>query len=108
MKIKIQTPNGKITKATLDAVKELLSLDAQIAELSAKSSGLKEKLKEGIESANLGSIKGEDFNITYKNATTTAGIDTKTLKAEAPEIFKKYMKTGSRKSSISVKGVKAS
>ena len=103
MRMKIKTPTGKVTKATIDAVMEVITLEAQITTLQNQAKGLKDKIKEGIEAQHLGSISTEKFGIVYKASTARNSINTKQLKIDNPKLYKKYLKTSSVASSITIK-----
>ena len=103
MKLKIQTPTGKVTKATIKLALEAIELDRQISDLQTKAKAVKLQLKEGIEAQDLQSIKTEEFSIIYKGATARNSIDTKALKEQEPKIYKKYLKISQVASSIAVK-----
>jgi len=98
------TKTNKPTKKLTDTVTEIISLEAQIKELTTKTNNLKALLKESIEATEKPcSIVTDTFAVTYKGATTSVRIDTKRLKDDNLALFQKYSKTSSVKSSISVK-----
>lgn len=90
----------------------LLSMDVatQIAEFERKVKDIKdaeEKLKEAIKAEmvekNIIKLETNDLLVTYVAPTTRESLDSKTLKAELPDIYDSYVKISNVKDSIRVK-----
>lgn len=90
----------------------LLSMDVatQIAEFERKVKDIKdaeEKLKEAIKAEmvekNIIKLETSDLLVTYVAPTTRESLDSKTLKAELPDIYDSYVKISNVKDSIRVK-----
>ena len=97
------TKTHKPTKKLTDTVQEIISIETEMKALKARADVLKTTLKESIEAVESGSINTDTFTVTYKKPTTKASIDSKSLKENDLETYKKYLKTSSVKSSVSVK-----
>lgn len=72
-------------------VDELRELRRMADDLHAEISALEDELKNHMDALNTDTLHGDNFKLTYK-AVTTSRIDSKALKAEAPELWQRYSK----------------
>ena len=77
-------------------VKKLQELEAQQKALKAEAEEIKNVLKAELESQELEELKTKSFIIRWKEVVSSR-LDSKTLKAELPEIYRKYCKSSSSK-----------
>lgn len=77
-------------------VKKLQELEAQQKALKAEAEEIKNVLKTELESQELEELKTKSFIIRWKEVVSSR-LDSKTLKAELPEIYSKYCKSSSSK-----------
>ena len=82
--------NAEINK-TVTEIKELAHF---IEELTAEMEGKKDELKAFM--SDIEELNTDIYKLTYK-AVESERLDTKSLKAELPEIAKKYMVTSTTK-----------
>lgn len=75
-----------------EIMKELAQYNRLADETAAIIEGLKDKLKSYMVENNLDTLNGDEHRATYK-AVTSDRIDTKALKAELPDIAKRYTKS---------------
>ncbi len=77
----------------INAIMQELAQYTRLAEETAAIvDGLKDQLKAYMTENNLETLTGDEHKATYK-AVTSDRIDTKALKAELPDIAKRYTKT---------------
>lgn len=72
-------------------VDELRELRRMVEELSAEISSIEDELKAHMAALNTDTLHGDNFKLTWKEVTTSR-IDSKALKAEAPELWQRYSK----------------
>lgn len=70
-------------------VRKLQELEAQQKALEAEAEAIKAELKAELESLQVEELKTKSFLIRWKEVISSR-LDSKALKAELPEIFKKY------------------
>jgi len=104
-RLTIHTKTGRLTRDAQRKITEAVELDRKIAELKAQADGIKVQLKEAIEAEGINGIETENYKVIYKAPTVRNGVDTKRMKTEAPELYKKYLKTSKVASSISIKNL---
>lgn len=75
-----------------EIMKELAQYNRLADETAVIIEGLKDKLKGYMIENNLDTLNGDEHRATYK-AVTSDRIDTKALKAELPDIAKRYTKS---------------
>lgn len=75
-------------------VDELRELRRMAEELSAEISSIEDELKNHMTGLNTDTLYGDNFKITWKPVTSTR-LDSKALKAAAPEMYEKFSKTTS-------------
>ena len=75
-----------------EIMKELAQYNRIAEETAAVIDGLKDKLKEYMTAQGLEILTGDEHKATYKPVTSNR-IDTTALKAELPDIAKRYTKT---------------
>lgn len=75
-----------------EIMKELAQYNRLADETAAIIEGLKDQLKSYMVENNLDTLNGDEHRATYK-AVTSDRIDTKALKAELPDIAKRYTKS---------------
>lgn len=76
----------------IELIEKRIELKAKSKELDVEISECENKLKDYLKDNEIGVIS--DFKVTWKSQSRTS-IDSKKLKAEQPELFKKYSKTSS-------------
>lgn len=72
-------------------VDELRELRRMAEDLDAEISGIEDELKSHMDALNTDTLHGDDFKLTYKSVTTSR-IDSKALKAAAPELYQRFSK----------------
>lgn len=72
-------------------VQELRELRRMADELAAEIDSLQDAIKQHMDSAGVDTLAGLDYKITYK-AVTSSRLDSKSLKADLPELYAKYTK----------------
>lgn len=72
-------------------VQELRELRRMADELAAEIDSLQDAIKQHMDSAGGDTLAGLDYKITYK-AVTSSRLDSKSLKADLPELYAKYTK----------------
>lgn len=73
-------------------VSELRELRRMAEELNGEITALEDALKAHMTELATDELHGADFKITWK-AVTSSRLDSKALKAEAPELWSRYSKT---------------
>lgn len=87
-------------KAIIKNVRELKELEILSKELEAEIEAVKDTLKAEMMERNLEELTADVFKIRYQTIHTNR-IDTKAIKAELPDIAKRYTKeTVSRRFSV--------
>lgn len=89
-----------------DFSKQYQSLENLINYLKSIKETVDAELKNIVEQEFLetgeSSIKTDDYSFTYVSPTTKESLDTKRLKAEDPELYKKYVKVSNVSGSLRV------
>lgn len=73
-------------------VNELRELKRMQDELAAEIAATEDELKAYMAASNADELHGPSFKITWKPITSSR-LDSKALKAEAPELWERYSKT---------------
>ena len=73
-------------------VDELRELRRMADDLNAEISALESDIKNHMEELNTDTLHGSDFKITWK-AVTSSRLDSKALKAAAPDLWERFTKT---------------
>lgn len=73
-------------------IKELRELRRMADELTSEIEALQDSIKEHMTAANVDTVSGPDFKITWK-AVNSSRFDTAAFKKENPEIAAAYTKT---------------
>lgn len=73
-------------------VDELRELRRMADDLGAEIAALEDSIKNHMSDLETDTIHGTDFKITWK-AVTSSRLDSKALKAAAPELWEKFTKT---------------
>ena len=73
-------------------VDELRELRRMADDLSAEITALEDDIKAHMEDLSTDTLHGSDFKITWK-AITSSRLDSKALKAAAPELWERFTKT---------------
>lgn len=96
--------NGELDVAS-DVKKTIYAIESEIKKLTEIKENYKQALIKEIEDRGLlkCNISNELFTLTYKGASTRESLDSKSLKADMPEIYNEYVKISNVSSSISVK-----
>lgn len=77
-------------------VKKLQELEAQVKALEAETETIKNILKAELEAQSLEELKTKSFIIRWKEVISNR-LDSKTLKADLPDIYNKYCRSSSTK-----------
>jgi predicted phage-related endonuclease len=80
-------------KQIVDQIRELTRMQEELAQEIAS---LQDQIKADMIAANVDTINGTDFKITWKSYTKTT-FDSKALKNDLPELAAKYSKTSEYK-----------
>lgn len=72
-------------------VQELRELQATIEELTAEADAIKDTIKQKMIDEGAEEIVGDGWKATW-HAVTSSRLDTKALKAEAPELYARFTK----------------
>ena len=96
--------NGEFDVA-VDVKNTIFAIENEIKKLKEMQDNYKKALIEEIEKRGITkcNIKNDLFTLTYKAPTTRETLDSKSLKADMPEIFDEYVKISDVSSSISVR-----
>jgi len=96
--------NGEYDVA-LDVKNTIFSIENEIKNLTDLRDKYKKALIKEIEDRGITkcNIKNELFTLTYKAPSTKETLDSKSLKADMPEIYNEYIKISEVSSSISVR-----
>lgn len=86
-----------------DAVDTIISIETEIKKLKEKQDNYKEVLLKGMEENDILKIDIPELTITRKAPTTRETLDSKSLKADMPEIYDEYVKITDVKGSITIK-----
>jgi hypothetical protein len=97
--VELATVNAEISTKISQAIQTIEKLE-EVVKLF-KEAVLSEMQLKGIKKFDNGEI-----SITYIEPTTRVSIDSKKLKEELPDVYKKYSKESEVKASIKIKGVK--
>ena len=82
-------------------VEELRELRRMADELAAEIAAIEDQIKANMTALNTDELHGNTFKITWKPVTSSR-LDSKALKAEAPELWNRYSKqTTSRRFLVS-------
>ena len=73
-------------------VDELRELRRMADDLSAEISALEDDIKAHMEDLSTDTLHGNDFKITWKSITSSR-LDSKALKAAAPDLWERFTKT---------------
>ena len=73
-------------------VDELRELRRMADDLSAEITALEDDIKAHMEDLSTDTLHGNDFKITWK-AVTSSRLDSKALKAAAPDLWERFTKT---------------
>lgn len=73
-------------------VSELRELRRMADDLSAEITALEDDIKAHMEDLSTDTLHGNDFKITWKSITSSR-LDSKALKAAAPELWERFTKT---------------
>lgn len=80
----------------------IANLDAQKKAAQAQYDELKAALIAAMKENGVKSYDSDRVKVTYIEATTREGVDTKALKAEMPEVYSKYRKTTAIKENVKI------
>ena len=80
-----------------------ISLIKNINEMQKRADIIKETLLKGMEENGIYKIETDDILITYVAPTTRESFDSKTLRAEMPEVYDAYIKISPVAASVRVK-----
>lgn len=74
------------------AIQELRELRRMADEIAAEIDGITDSIKQHMDAAQVDTISGNDWKVTYK-AITSSRLDTTALKRALPDIAAQYTKT---------------
>ena len=86
-----------------DTANKIANFESAMKELKAKEDELKKAILAEMEQKNIVKIDGEKVAITYIAPTDRETLDSKSLRADLPEIYDTYVKMSKVKSSIRIK-----
>lgn len=89
-------------KTNEDTLREIRDFEIQLTKLTEQKTILKEKLLKAMQEFNIKSFQNDYIKLTYIAPTTRESIDSKALKANEPEIAKKYLRVSEVKASVKV------
>lgn len=91
-----------LPKETMPILRELQQLEITAKAIAKKQTELKVALLDAMEKNNIKKWENDVIAITYSPPTTRNQLDSKKLKNDHPDIFEKYVKTSSVKSSVRI------
>lgn len=74
------------------AIQELRELRRMADEIAAEIDGITDSIKQHMDAAQVDTISGNDWKVTYK-AVTSSRLDASALKKALPDIAAQYTKT---------------
>ena len=77
----------------LKKVRRIRELEEQRAAIDAEMEALKDELKEVMTAAGTNELRAGDLRVTWKEVFSNR-IDSKALKAELPNIYERFLRTG--------------
>ena len=86
-----------------DAVDTILTIEREVKKLKEAQDNYKAILLEKMEEYDIKEIDIPELTITRKFATTRETLDTKSLRADMPEIYDEYVKISDVKGSVTIK-----
>lgn len=98
--IKLEDGNYGLVK---DAVDTIISIETEIKKLKEMQDNYKEVLLKGMEENDILKIDIPELTITRKTATTRETLDSKSLRADMPEIYDEYVRITDVKGSVTIK-----
>lgn len=100
---KLLVIDGDNAQLTAEALDKLVHYERILKRWKAEHEEFKKKLLEEMEKADILKIENDKVVITRIAATTRESLDTKTLRAELPDIYDSYVKISDVKPSIRLK-----
>lgn len=98
--VKLEDGNYGLVKDTVDTI---LTVENEIKRLKEMQENYKAILLEKMEEQDIKEIDIPELKITRKLPTTRETLDSKSLKADMPEIYDEYVNITNVKSSITIK-----
>lgn len=98
----VKLENGKYGLVK-DAVDTITTIENEIKKLKEMQDNYKEQLLKVMEENDILKIDIPELTITRKAPTTRETLDSKSLKADMPEIYDEYVKISDVKGSITIK-----
>lgn len=87
----------------VDVAQKIADFERKVNEIKDAEDKLKEAIKAEMAEKNIIKLETNDLLVTYVAPTTRESLDSKTLKAELPDIYDSYVKISNVKDSIRVK-----
>lgn len=87
----------------VDVAQKIADFERKVKEIKDAEDKLKEAIKAEMADKNIIKLETNDLLVTYVAPTTRESLDSKTLKAELPDIYDSYVKISNVKDSIRVK-----
>lgn len=88
---------------SMDVATKIADFERKVKEIKEAEEKLKDAIKAEMAEKNIIKLETSDLVINYVAPTTRESLDSKTLKAELPEIYDTYAKVSNVKDSIRVK-----
>ena len=98
----VKLENGKYGLVK-DAVDTITTIENEIKKLKEMQDNYKEQLLKVMEENDILKIEIPELTITRKAPTTRETLDSKSLKADMPEIYDEYVRLTDVKGSITIK-----
>lgn len=89
-----------LPKETLPVLNRLAEIEKAYKKMDEERDKLKADLLAAMEKHNINKWENNVMSVSYVAPTTRTSIDSKTLKKDMPEVFRKYSKTSNVKSSV--------
>ena len=97
------TLNDGVALLNPDVAEKIAEFERKAKEVKDAEEKLKEAIKAEMAEKNIIKLDTEALTITYVAPTTRESLDSKTLKAELPDVYDAYVKITNVKDSIRVK-----
>jgi hypothetical protein len=103
IEIPVPQPTQQVAIIAPDVVKYVAELVKQADELDAKLKAVKEQVRKAMETHNVKSFDSALFKATIAADSTSNSFDAKRFQEENPDLYKKYLKTTTKKGGITIK-----
>lgn len=86
-----------------ETAQQIAEFERRAKEIKDAEKALRERIQAEMESKNIKSIKTPEFSITYKDEYDKEKFDSKTFRAENPDLYDAYVSMTHCKASIQIK-----